>query len=92
VPNTPTDTEVTTVSTIEKQSFRERAEIFIDKYTPNFVKRWCNKILDILPNRTANWIREHRFLTICIFYTIKGLFFRPSMWVLYAAIFAYFKA
>lgn len=62
-------------SSVEKISFRDKAEILIDKYTPNFVKNACNKILDILPQRTANWIRQNRFLTICIFYTIKGLFF-----------------
>lgn len=74
-----------------KEPFKVKAERFIDKYTPNFVKRFCNKVLDILPEKTSHWIREHRFFTICIIYIIRGLFLRPSMWLVYMAIWAYFK-
>ena len=67
-----------------------KVEKFINDHTPQKVKIWLNKFIDKLPPKMAKWIREHTFLTICIVYTIRGLFFRPSMWVLYGAIGAYF--
>jgi hypothetical protein len=76
--------------TKEKQRFSEKAEAAIDKYTPQFLKRFCNWVLELLPERTSNWIRDHRFLTICIIYTVRGLFLRPSMWLVYMAVWAYF--
>ena len=66
-------------------------ERFIIKHTPQAVKNWLNRMIDKLPPKTASWIRRNRFLSICIVYSIRGLFFRPSMWAVYAAIAAWFK-
>ncbi len=68
-----------------------KVERFIVKYTPAPVKHGANWLVDRLPTKWGNWIRNNKFLTICIIYSIRGLFFRPSMWALYAAIFAYFE-
>jgi hypothetical protein len=67
-----------------------KVEKFISDHTPQKVKIWLNKFVDKLPPKTAAWIRRHKFLTICIVYSIRGLFFRPSMWVLYGSIAAYY--
>lgn len=78
------------VDIVTLRRFAEKTEAFILKITPNFVKQLCNKIIDLLPEKIGNWIRNNRFFSICIIYTIRGLFFRPSMWLLYASIAAYF--
>ncbi len=67
-----------------------RVEIFIIKHTPQKVKDILNKLIDRMPPRMGNWVRNNRFLSICIVYSIRGLFFRPSMWAVYGAIAAYF--
>ena len=74
---------------VEKQA--GAVESFIVNNTPQFIKNACNWIIDRLPQRWGIWIRKNKFLTICIIYTIRGLFFRPSMWAVYASIFAYFQ-
>ncbi len=65
-------------------------ERFIYKHTPQSVKDWLNRMIDKLPPKAAHWIRSNKFLTICIIYSIRGLFLRPSMWVVYGSIAAYF--
>ncbi len=72
----------------EKQP--NKLERWIYRNTPQSVKNWLNRQVDKLPPRTANWIRNNKFLTICIVYAFRGLFLRPSMWAVYAAAFAYF--
>jgi hypothetical protein len=65
-------------------------ERFIYNNTPQPVKNWVNRMIDRLPPRTAHWVRNNKFFTLCIVYAIRGLFFRPTMWAVYAAIAAYF--
>lgn len=67
-----------------------KLEMWIYDHTPQPVKNWVNRQIDRLPPKTANWIRNNKFLTICIIYTFRGLFLRPSMWAVYASIAAYF--
>jgi hypothetical protein len=86
--NTNIDSDVSKDSKLRK--FANNVDNFIIKYTPDFLKKFCSWLISLLPNRAENWIRSNRFLTICIIYSIRGLFFRPSMWALYAAIAAWF--
>lgn len=72
------------------QKIARQTDEFILKYTPNSVINFFDKLTSKLPNRLESWVRSNRFLTICIAFTIRGLFFRPSMWLLYASIAAYF--
>jgi len=65
-------------------------ERWIYKHTPQKVKDWLNRQIEKLPPKTGAWIKRHRWLTICIIYSIRGLFLRPSMWAVYASIAAYF--
>jgi hypothetical protein len=65
-------------------------ERFIINNTPQKVKDCLNKIIDKLPPRLSRWIKSNRFLTICIIYSFRGLFLRPSMWAVYAGIASYF--
>jgi hypothetical protein len=67
-----------------------KVERFIVENTPQKVKDWLNHLINKLPPKMGNWIRNNKFFTICIVYSIRGLFFRPSMWVVYGAIGAYF--
>lgn len=71
-------------------SFLKKLEVGILKLCPQFIKTAANKIIGKLPSKYGNWIKNHKFLSICIAYSIRGLFFRPSMWAVYAAIAAYF--
>lgn len=66
-------------------------EQWLDRYTPDRLKHICDRLLTKLPNRMEKWIRQNKAKSIVIFFTIRGLFFRPSMWVLYASLFAYFR-
>ncbi len=84
---TETNTNTEQITSGKKPNAVER---FIVNNTPAFVKRAANWLIDKLPEKWGNWIRQNKFFTICIVYTIRGLFFRPSMWAVYAAIFAYF--
>lgn len=68
-----------------------KLENFIIKITPKPVKRFVNWLLTLLPDRMENWVRNNSFLTICIVYAIRGAFFRPIMWPIYASIAAYFS-
>lgn len=70
-------------------SVSEKIENFISKYTPAPIKRAVNWLIDLLPEKWGNWIRSNKFLSLCIVYSIRGLFFRPSMWAVYAGIGAY---
>jgi hypothetical protein len=67
----------------------EKMERWVDQYTPEGLKRFCGRVVDLLPKKTANWIRKNKGKSIIIFFTIRGLFFRPSMWLLYLSAFAY---
>jgi hypothetical protein len=69
----------------------QKMEQWVDHYTPESVKRFCARVVDLLPAKMGDWIRNNKGKSIIIFFTIRGLFFRPSMWLLYAAIFAYFQ-
>jgi len=73
-----------------KESFSQKADEFILKYTPKPVIKFFDWLVSKLPIRMEKWIRSNRFITICIAFAIRGLFFRPSMWLLYASIAAYF--
>jgi len=73
-----------------KTSFSQKMETAILKLCPNFLKVFAAKCVSILPDKQASWIKNNKFLTICIIYAIRGLFFRPAMWPIYAAIAAYF--
>jgi hypothetical protein len=68
-----------------------KVERFILKITPPPVKKFINWLLSLLPNRLENWVRKNSFLSICIVYAIRGAFFRPIMWPIYASIAAYFS-
>ena len=68
---------------------KSRLEDIIDRRTPIFVKRACVWAINLLPERWATWIFNNKMKSIFIFYTIRGLFLRPSMWILYAAAFSY---
>ena len=73
-----------------KAKISENLEKVVLKLCPEFVKKTCNKILKKIPEKNATWIRSNKLLTICIAYAIRGLFFRPTMWPIYAGILAYF--
>jgi hypothetical protein len=70
----------------------QKIEQIAEKYTPEWLKKACIKFLSILPKKMANWIYNNKAMAIIIFFTFRGLFLRPSMWILYAAIFAYFQS
>jgi hypothetical protein len=70
--------------------FSEKCEKAILKICPKFLKDLANKLVSKLPEKQANWLKNNKFFSICIAYSIRGLFFRPTMWPIYAAIAAYF--
>lgn len=74
-----------------KEKKSGKVERFIVSNTPASIKKGLNWLLDKLPTKWGNWIRTNKFLSICIFYTFRGLFLRPSMWAVYAAALAYFQ-
>lgn len=76
---------------IRKIKISEKIEGFIIKITPDWLKNFLLKIIHKLPSKYANWILNNKFLSICIVYTFRGLFLRPSMWAVYAAIATYFQ-
>ena len=67
-----------------------KVEAFVDNYTPNFIKKLCLAFISLLPKKWQNWIKNNKMKTIYGYFIIRGLFLRPSMWVLYAAVFSYF--
>lgn len=73
------------------KTFANKVDNFILRYTPAPIRRFFDWLVSKLPNKAEKWVRSNRFLTICIAYSIRGLFFRPSMWVVYASVLAYFS-
>ncbi len=82
------DTNVNKKTKMSK--FANKVDIFILEYTPKPIIKFFDWLVSKLPNKAEKWVRSNRFLTVCIGFTIRGLFFRPSMWLLYASIAAYF--
>ena len=74
---------------MKTSNWTEKLESGILKLCPSFLKKAANRVVNALPEKKANWIRNNKFLSICIAYTIRGLFFRPTMYPIYAAIAAY---
>lgn len=75
----------------EEVKKKGRFETFIDEKTPEGVKKFFAKLISLLPNRIENWLKSNKMKAVFWFFVIRGLFFRPSMWVLYVAMFAYFQ-
>lgn len=79
------------VEDISQATKKGRFENYIDNNTPECVKRFFSKLISFLPDRIENWLKSNKMKAVFWFFVIRGLFFRPSMWVLYAAMFAYFQ-
>jgi len=74
-----------------KPQYKEKSkmESWVDKYTPNFIKRFCLWLISLLPNKWQSWIKVNKMKTIYGAFIFRGLFLRPSMWILYAGLFGY---
>jgi hypothetical protein len=68
----------------------QKIEQIASKYTPELLKKFCLKVIGLLPERISGWILNNKGKAIIIFFTFRGLFLRPSMWAVYFALFAYF--
>jgi predicted secreted acid phosphatase len=66
-----------------------KVETLVDNYTPNFIKRACLWFVSLLPKKWQTWVKANKMKTIYGAFIFRGLFLRPSMWILYAAMFNY---